>query len=58
MNNYEDSVKLEEVAHWWMTIKMKGLFIASHPVLPWSWCWFLFKISDVIACLYCCQSCE
>jgi len=34
MNNYEDSVKLEEVAHWWMTIKMKGLFIASHPVLP------------------------
>jgi len=36
MNNYEDGVKLEEVAHWRMTTKMKGLFIASYPVLPWS----------------------
>jgi len=33
MNNYEDSVKLEEVAHWRMATKMKGLFIAFHPVL-------------------------
>jgi len=43
MNNYEHSVKLEEVAHCKMTTKMKGLFIASHPVLPWSWFWFLFE---------------
>jgi len=29
-----NSDKLEVVAHWRMTTKMKGLFIASHPVLP------------------------
>ena len=62
MNNYEDSVKLEEVAHWPMTTKMKGLSIASHPVLPWSWFLFLFEQSVMwlhlfVKC-YCCQSCE
>jgi len=34
MNSYEDSVKLEKVAHWRMTTMMKGLFITSHPVSP------------------------
>jgi len=63
MNNYENSVKLEEVAHLRMTTKMKGLFIACYPVLSWSWFWFLFEelvmwLHLLVKCIYCCQSCE
>jgi len=63
MNNYENGVKLEEVAHWRMTTKMKCLFIASHPVLPWSWFWFLFEqlvmwLHLFAKCIYWCHFCE